>query len=156
CHIENGFSCPVSRIGIQIAEAILRLHIRGEVCQEHVVVAVCEQGIANWSECPRFVAAEVIREDEVQRDSRLYFVLIVPVRVVPALTVLNLLDGQAEQKQILFSRFFGHFDGGAVKRADRESSVHHELHVAGSAGFVPCGGNLVRNVAGGNQPLCQR
>ena len=95
-------------------------------------------------------------EDQVERRARFRFVVVMPMRVVPAAAVGHLLGGQAEQEEILFARFLGHFDRGAVARADGQGAVHHELHVAGAAGLVAGGGDLVRDVARGDQPLGQR
>src|SRR5215472_1348357 len=154
--VQDGFSYPLGAIGIKIPEPILRLNVRGEVCQVHVMIAIGEQSIANWSKGSRLVMAEVIRKDKVQRGSRLGFVLIVPMRVVPGLTILNLFYGETEEEQVFFSRFLGHLNGSAVKSAHSQSPIHHEFHVARSTGFVSRRRNLVRHVARRDQTFRQR
>ena len=62
----------------------LRLAVRSEVRQVHVVIAVRQKSIAHRSEDARLVAAEVVGEDEIQSRSRLRLIVVVPVRVVPA------------------------------------------------------------------------
>ena len=99
----------------------------------------------------RLVAAEVVREDQVQRGAGFRLVFIVPVRVVPAAAVGHLFGGQTEEEEVLLARFFGHLDGRAVAGADGQRAVHHELHVARAAGFVAGGRDLVRDIAGRDQ-----
>ena len=130
-------------------QPLVRLEIGLQVRQVHVVVAVRQQRVAQRSEDARLVAAEVVGEDQVQRRAGLRLVVVVPVRVVPAAAVGHLLRGQAEQEEVLLARFFGHLDGRAVARAERQRAVHHELHVARAAGLVAGGRDLVGDVAGG-------
>ena len=67
-------------------------------------------------------------------------------RVIPISAAGDLVRGQAEQKEILFPGFLRHFDGGAVMSADRERAIHHELHVAGSAGFAAGRRDLIGHI----------
>src|SRR5215469_17640619 len=95
----------------------------------------------------------MIGKDQVQSGPGLWVVLIVPMRVVPSTASGYLLRRQAEQKEILLARLLRHLDGGAVARTDRQGAVHHELHVAGAAGFVAGSRDLVRDIARRNQPF---
>src|ERR1700751_4399483 len=122
----------------------------------HVMVAIRQQSVTYWGEHSRLVAAEVIRKNKGESGPGLLLVFVVPMWVVPALAILNLFDGQAKQEQVLLPCFLRHFDSRAVQSADRQSSIHHELHVAGSAGLVACGRNLVGDIARRDQPLSQR
>ena len=79
----------------------MRLAVRLQIGQVHVVVAVGQQRVADRLEDARLVAAEVLREDQVQRRAGLRLVLIVPVRAVPAPAVGDLLGGQTEQEEVL-------------------------------------------------------
>ena len=74
---------------------------------------------------------------------RLGLVLVVPVGIVPAPAVLDLLGGQAKEEKVLLAGRLGHFDRRAVTRSDSQCAVHHELHVACAAGLVAGGGNLL-------------
>ena len=103
----------------------------------------------------RLFRAEMVREDEVEGGAGLRLVLVVPVGVVPALAGLNLLGSEAEEEEVVLARFLSHLDGGAIPGADGQRAVHHELHVAGAAGFVAGGRDLVRDIAGRDQPLGQ-
>src|SRR5262249_8042197 len=87
----------------------------------------------------------------VQGGAGFGLVIIVPAGIVPASAVLNLLGGQPEQEEVLLSGFLSHLDSGAVARADGQSAVHHELHVACATGFVPGGRNLFGQVRRGDQ-----
>ena len=94
--------------------------------------------------------------DQIQSRSDFRVVLVVPIRAVPAACVAHLVSRQAEQEHVLLAGLFSHFDGGSVTRADGQSAIHHELHVAGAAGFVTGGRDLFGNVARRNQPLGHR
>ena len=101
--------------------SLVRLEIGLQIRQVHVVVALRQQRVAQRSEDAGLVAAEMIGEDQVQRGAGLRLVVVVPVRVVPAAAAGHLLGGQAEQEEILFAGFLGHFDRRAVARADRSA-----------------------------------
>jgi hypothetical protein len=112
---------------------------------------VSQRGENSW-----LAPAEGIARNHVERGPGLGLVLIVPVRAVPAAAVGDFLRAQPEQEEVLLARLLGHLDGGAVARADGQCPVHHELHVAGAAGFVPGRRDLVGDVGGRDQPLGQR
>ena len=115
----------------------------------HVVVAIRQAAYPQRRKDSRLVAAEIVRGDQVERRAAS------PARarnasgVVPAATVGDLLGRQAEQEEVLLAGFLRHFDRRSVARADGQRAVHHELHVAGAAGFVAGGRNLVGDVAAG-------
>src|SRR5215472_8969734 len=120
------------------------------------MVAVREKGIPQRFEYATLVGAEMVGEDQVKSGACLGFVAIVPMRIVPASTIRDLLRGETEQEEVLLASFLRHFDGGAVAGADSQSSVNHEFHVAGAAGFIASRRDLIRDVAGRDQALCQR
>src|SRR5262245_17685411 len=122
----------------------------------HVVVTARQQCVTQRGEGPRLIAARVIGKDQVERFSGLRFVVIVPMRVIPAPIVRHLFRRQAEQEEILFACLLGHLDGGSVASPQRESTVHHELHVARAAGLVTGSRDLVGDIGGGYQPLSER
>ena len=49
-----------------------------------------------------------------------------------------------------------HLHVGTVQGANGQGAVHHELHVAGAAGLLAGGGDLLAHLAGGHQLLRQR
>src|SRR6266404_2707498 len=113
----------------------MRLAIRRKVRQVHIVITVGQESVSQRSEYSWFVAAEVIRENEVKSRSSLRFIFIMPVRTVPGATVLDLFHGETEQEHVFLACLLRHFDGRAVPRSDGQGSVHHELHIARSTGF---------------------
>src|SRR5690349_5646565 len=119
----------------------------------HVVVAVRQKRVAERFEDSGFIATEMIGEDQVQRGAGFWLVLVMPMRVVPAAAIGYLLRRQSEEEKVLFARLSRHLNGRAVAGADRQSPIHHELHVAGTAGLKAGGRNLVTDIAGWNQPL---
>src|SRR5262249_31769734 len=156
CHIENGLACPGILIAVQFEQSLVCLQIRLQIGQMHVVVSVCQQYVAKRSEDSRFIAAEVVREDQVQCSTCLRFVIVVPLWVIPASTLNDLLRTEAEQEEVLFASFFSHLDRSAIASADGERSVHHELHIACATRLVTSGRDLVRYFGSRDEPLCQR
>ena len=65
-----------------------------------VVVAVVQQRTEERREDAGFVSAEMIAGDQVQRRARFRLVLVVPVRIIPTATSLDLFRGQAEQEKV--------------------------------------------------------
>jgi hypothetical protein len=69
-----------------------------------------EKRIAQRSEDARLIATEIVGEHQVQGGASLRFIFIVPVRIVPASAIGDLLSGEAEEKEIIFARLFGHLE----------------------------------------------
>ena len=69
-----------------------------------------------------------------------------PVTGAPGL--LDLLDGLAEEEEVLRADDAVDLDVGAVERADGQGTVHRELHVAGARGLLAGGRDLLRQVCG--------
>ena len=156
CDVQDGPSRPIVRIGVQLEQPAIRVEIGRKVREVHVVVPAGQQRLAQRLEDARLGATEVIREDQVQNGAGLGLVVVVPVRAVPAAIAGHLLRSETEQEEILLARGLGHFDRGAVAGADRQRSVHHELHIAGPARLVAGRRDLVGYVGGRDQPLGQR
>ena len=62
------------------------------------MIAVRQQRITYRLKRSRLIAAEVVRENQIESSLRFRFVLVVPMLVVPGLACLNLLNCQAEQE----------------------------------------------------------
>src|SRR5882762_3286856 len=154
-HVQDGLARPRIRIPVERAELAIRLEIRAEVCKVHVVIAP-EQRLAQRCEDAGLVAAEMVGRNQVQRGTHLWLVVVVPAWAVPATAVRDLVGGEPEQKEVLLARLLRHLDGGSVACAQCDRTVHHELHVAGAARLVSGGGDLVGDVARGNDPFRER
>src|SRR5258707_4199235 len=83
-----------------------------------------------------FLAAKMIGKDQIQGRSDLTLVFVVPMRVVPRSAGCDLFGSEAEQEEVLLASFFRHLDRRAIACPDGQRSVHHELHVAGTAGLI--------------------
>ncbi len=138
---------------MQVNQPLIRFEIRFQISQVQVVVPKLQQSIVQWSKDAWFLGAEVVRRNQVQGLARLRFVFVVPIRVIPASGVNHLLGRQAKEEKVFFACLLGHFDSGAVPRADGQSCVHHEFHVARAAGFIARSRDLVGDVTGRDQPL---
>ena len=66
---------------------------------------------------------------------------------------LGLVGVQAEEKHVVRAELLEHLDVCAVERADRDGAVHHELHVAGTAGLLAGGRDLLGHLRGGHEHL---
>src|SRR5271166_3872224 len=152
-HVQDGLARPGVAVAVQRGQPLVRLEIGPEVGQMQVVVSLRQQRVPQRSEDARLVAAEMIGEDHVQRGAGLRLVVVMPVRVVPIAAGGHLFGGQAKQEEVLFTGFLGHFDRCAVARADRQRTIHHELHVARAARLVAGRRDLVGDVGAGDQPL---
>ena len=62
------------------------------------------------------------------------------------LIVNDLIGAQTEDKCIFFANFMNDLHIRAVHRSQCRSAVQHELHVAGTGGFLGCRRNLLRNI----------
>src|ERR1022692_1062768 len=122
----------------------------------HVVVPVRQQHVPQRLEDARLIAAEIIRENQVQGSTGLRIVLVMPLRVLPSATTNHLLSCQTEEEEVLLARLCSHLNRRAVACADRQCAVHHELHVACPTGFVACRRDLVGDVTGRNEVLRKR
>jgi hypothetical protein len=80
-NIQNRFPRPADRVRVELAQASIRLELRLQIGEMHVVIAVRQQSIARL-ENTRLIAAKVIGKNQVQRSAGFRLVLIVPVRVV--------------------------------------------------------------------------
>jgi len=126
-------------LNVQRADLLLSLAIGCQVSQVPVVIAVGEQNIPQRSEDPAFIGTEVVGEDQVESCPGFGFVIVMPVGVVPGAAILDLFGCEAKQEEVFLSRLLGHFNGGSVSGADSQCSVHHELHVTGTAGLIAGG-----------------
>src|SRR5215469_2389799 len=120
----------------------------------HVMVAG-QKCLPEGSKYTRLIAAEIVGKNQIQGRTSFGFLIIVPTWAVPATTVNDLVCSQPKQKEVSFASLFCHFDGRPVARADGQSSVHHELHVACAAGLVAGRGDLIGDVACRNEALGQ-
>ena len=66
---------------------------------------------------------------------------------------LGLVGMQAEEEHIVSAELLEHLDVRTVERADRDGAVHHELHVAGAAGLLAGGRDLLGHLRGGHEHL---
>src|SRR5689334_22107954 len=78
------------------------------------------------------------------------------MRVVPTPAIRDLLSRQAEQKEIFLACGLSHFNGCPVARSYGQGAVHHEFHVAGSAGLLSGSRNLLGYIACWNQQFGNR
>src|SRR5271165_478358 len=93
-NVEDCFTRPAIRVGIQCAEPFLCLAIGSQVRQMHVAIASRQERVAQRTENSWLVPAKKAEENQIQCRAGLRLVLIVPMRVVPAAAILHLLHGE--------------------------------------------------------------
>ena len=101
--VQDHLACPRRLVGIQFPQPLMGPSVTGEVGQMPVVVAVLQQRIEDGREDAGFVSAEMIAGNQVERGARFRLVLVVPARMIPAATSLDLFRSQAEQKQVFLA-----------------------------------------------------
>ena len=81
------------------------------------------------------------------------FHILVRIVVSVALVFNDLLCRESKDEGVVLADLFHDLDVGAVHRAERQSAVHHELHVAGTAGLAAGRGNLLGHIGSGKDYL---
>jgi hypothetical protein len=79
------------------------LGVTGEVGQMPVVVAVLQQRIEDGREDAGFVSAKMIAGNQVERGACFRLVVVVPARIIPAVTALDLFRFQAKQEKVFLA-----------------------------------------------------
>src|SRR6266568_4934905 len=133
--VEDRLARPGRGVPVQGTDLGLGLDVRRQVCQVHVVIAVPQEHVDNRGEDPRFGRAEGVGGNHVQGPSSLRLLRIVPMWIIPAPAAHHLVRCQAKEEEMVLPGLVRHLDGGAIAGADGEGTVHHELHIAGAAGF---------------------
>src|SRR5580658_8872441 len=64
--IQNGFARPLVAVRVEFAQSLLRLDVRRQVRQMHVVIALGQKRAAQRLEKTGLVATEMIGENQVQ------------------------------------------------------------------------------------------
>ena len=143
---------PRPGIAVELHGARVSIEIRVQICKVHVAVATGQQRSAYRLEHAGLVAAEMIAEDEIERGTGVRLVIIVPVRVVPAASVVDLLrravdglDGTDEAK-IGLLYWLGRASEALGKRA--EAMASYERAVAVDIRFMDLSERMHRLTAG--------
>src|SRR3979490_1090437 len=115
CYVQDRLMRPSVPISVKLENSSVGLEVGTQVCKVHVVVAAGEQLVAQRPQDARLMAAEIVVKDQIERRVRFGFVVVVPMRVVPAAGVGHLLRGQAKEGVNLLAAFPSQFDrrGGA-------------------------------------------
>src|SRR5215813_3653799 len=96
-HVQDCLARPRVRVGVELAEAAIRLEIRSQIGEVQIVV-VGQQGIAQRRKDAWLTAAEVIGENQIQCVPDFRLIVVVPARAVPGASALDLFRGQAEEE----------------------------------------------------------
>src|SRR6516162_1929420 len=90
-NIEDGLARPCVAVAVQFGQPLVCLKIGFEVRQMHVVISIRQKRTEQRAKDPRFVAAEVLGGDHVQRGAGFGLVVVMPVRIVPTAAALHLI-----------------------------------------------------------------
>ena len=153
CHIQDRHAGPVLLVPVSLADLVLRVDVGLVVRQQQERIAV-QQVIQQGAEQVGVAVGEVPGGHQIQhRPEGFVTVVVVPGIVAPRLEGIDLLCFKAEQEEVFSPHLFTDFHIGSIQGADGEGSVHGELHVAGAGGFLPGGGNLLRQLRRRIHPL---
>ena len=154
-HVEQGLAVPFELISVEGLDLGLDVHVGGEVGQGHEPVlgqpVGHERGVG---------VAVAVGEGAVGHhidgvlQARVGLVVgggIVALGVL----LLDLVDGHAEQEEVLGADALTDLDVRAIERTDGHRAVEGELHVAGTGSLGACQRDLLRNLGSGHQVLAQ-
>src|SRR5262245_33672133 len=65
-HVKDGLARPLIAVRVQLEQPAIRLEVAREIGQVHVVVTARQEGLPQRFEDPRLIAAEVVREDQLE------------------------------------------------------------------------------------------
>src|SRR4029079_8387314 len=88
--VDDRFANPLVLGRVQLADSLLSLRVRRQVRQMHKIIASSEQSLTDRCKDSRLTAAEMIVEDQIQRLAGFRFVLVMPLRAIPAAAALHL------------------------------------------------------------------
>ena len=134
----------------------LGLAVGGEVGQDHVLVRLTVH--AGDQPLEQVLIGDAVPEANlqlVQHAAQHRVALVEQVGVVGVAQVLHLIGMKAEEEHIVVAQQVVHFHVGTVQGADGQRAVHHKLHIAGAAGLLAGGGDLLTDLAGGHEDLGQ-
>eukprot|EP00047_Mylnosiga_fluctuans_P003292 m.228426 g.228426 ORF g.228426 m.228426 type:complete len:867 (+) comp11740_c0_seq1:45-2645(+) len=154
--VEDALAGPALLVAELVADAVLHRDVRREVRQQAEPVAVDQQRVDEVVEAVRRVGREVAVADLVEDLLELGVALVVLDGIVAALLErLDLLDGHAEDEDVVLADLLQHLDVRTVESADSQGTVDHELHVAGARGLGAGRADLLREIRGGDDLLGQ-
>lgn len=145
---------PLYRIGINAVETVPGLHIGVKVAQDKILVVVLQQGVVNTPKVTSAVFKEAV--DELIGNG--FKARILPAFLGSAVSAVDiilhgLVCGKAKNGDIVVTHEVPNLHIRAVQRAKRDGTVHHKFHIAGAAGLLTGGGDLLGDLAGGHQML---
>ena len=152
-HVEQGLAVPFELIGVEGLDLRLDAHVGGEVGQGHEPVlgqpVGHERGVG---------VAVAVGEGAVghQIDGLLQarIGLVVGGGIVAfGVLLLDLVDGHAEQEEVLGADALTDLDVRAVQRTHGQGAVQSELHVAGTGSFLAGLGDLLVKLGGRDEVL---
>src|SRR4051812_205468 len=154
--VQNGLPDPFRTIPVRHVHTVLSLDVRPEIGQNHVVIAMGQQRLSQGAEDARFQHTEEITFNEVDRPPDLSIVVIDLLWIVTRAASFHLFRSQSEDENIVFTDLLHNFYVRAVKGPDGQSAVELKFHVARAGGFRARQGNLLAEIRGRNDFLCQR
>ena len=85
-------------------EPLVRFEVGFQIGKMHIEVSTGEKCVAQGSKNATLIGTEMVGKNQVQGGARLRFVFVMPVRIVPAAAVSDLLGGKAKGIILALSR----------------------------------------------------
>ena len=150
--VENRLAHPGLLISVLSKNLRLNIHVATEVRKSHEAIVV-EQIVREVLEGLRVAIGECAGVDHVDRALEILVLLVeVAWRVVP-LQLLHLIDGHAEEEEVLRTNALADLNVRAIKRANSECAVESELHVGRARSLLAGEGNLLVEIGGWDDEL---
>ena len=156
--VQDGRTRPGFLIAVEHVHLLLRFHIGSKVGHHQVRVATLFADAVQHLVKGMLVAVAVLTAFQLFQHRVQQLIGLTPFQRIVTLgfEFLHLLNGMAEDEDVLVAHFFGDFYVRTVQRTDGQRAVQRQLHVTGAGGLFTGRGNLLGNVRRRNQHLCRR
>ena len=155
--VEDRRFRPTGAVAIRGVDSGLSVAIRAKIGEHEEGIALVQQRSMHRGKRAGFTRGPVIAAKPIDDGAEFFVGVVVIPGVVPfGPKGFDLIDGEAEDKNIFRADFFTDLDVGTVEGADREGAVEGEFHIAGARGFLAGRRNLLGEIGGGDDFLRER
>ena len=155
-NVDNALLAPAQRVAGIVAQGLALAHHIGVEVGQRLEPILVDEFVVQALEVFLMTGGQHFGAGQEVDGAADVGVALVPLGgavVARVIAVDDLVGRLAEDVDIVVADLLADFDVCAVHRAQGQRTVQHELHVAGAGGFLGCQGNLLGQVAGGDELL---